>query len=150
MFKVVTSRMIVPNMHLLTLEAPAVAREAKPGQFIILRAEEEGERIPLSISDWDEQMGTVTTIFLTSTSPTFLTFPLASTTQEILVSCRMENSCSETTTLPSLGFPQELKKQAMSVMHMQTVIWRPKDFKIPSLADKKSIQGGCLICLELN
>jgi ferredoxin--NADP+ reductase len=64
MFKVVTSRMIVPNMHLLTLEAPDVAREAKPGQFIILRAEEEGERIPLSISDWDEQMGTVTTIFL--------------------------------------------------------------------------------------
>ncbi|UCG61330.1 MAG: sulfide/dihydroorotate dehydrogenase-like FAD/NAD-binding protein [Candidatus Zixiibacteriota bacterium] len=64
MFKVVTSRMIVPNMHLLTLEAPAVAREAKPGQFVIIRAEEEGERIPLSISDWDEQMGTITIVYM--------------------------------------------------------------------------------------
>jgi hypothetical protein len=43
----------------------------------------------------------------------------------------MENSCSETTTLPSLGFPQELKKQAMSVMHTQTAMWRPKDVIIP-------------------
>ena len=64
MFKVIQSRMIVPNMHLLTLEAPAVAREARPGQFVIIRAEEEGERIPLSISDWDEQMGTVTIVFM--------------------------------------------------------------------------------------
>ncbi|MEJ2637002.1 MAG: sulfide/dihydroorotate dehydrogenase-like FAD/NAD-binding protein [Calditrichia bacterium] len=64
MFKVIASRMIVPNVHLLTVEAPEVAREAKPGQFVILRAEEEGERIPLSISDWDREMGTVTTVFL--------------------------------------------------------------------------------------
>lgn len=64
MFKVLTCRMIVPNIHLLTLEAPAVAREAKPGQFVIIRAEEEGERIPLSIADWDEQMGTITIVFM--------------------------------------------------------------------------------------
>ena len=64
MFKVVASRMIVPNMHLLTLEAPEVARQAKPGQFTILRASEEGERIPLSISDWDADLGTITVIFL--------------------------------------------------------------------------------------
>lgn len=64
MYRVVASRMIVPNVHLLTLEAPNVAREAKPGQFAIIRAEEEGERIPLSISDWDVQLGTITVIFL--------------------------------------------------------------------------------------
>jgi len=64
MFKVLTCRMIVPNIHLLTLEAPAVAREAKPGQFVIIRAEEEGERIPLSIADWDDQMGTITIVFM--------------------------------------------------------------------------------------
>jgi ferredoxin--NADP+ reductase len=56
--------MIVPNMHLLTLEAPNVASEAKPGQFAIIRAEEEGERIPLSLSDWDKDLGTITLIFL--------------------------------------------------------------------------------------
>jgi ferredoxin--NADP+ reductase len=60
MFKVIDSLMVVPNIHLLTVEAPAVAREAKPGQFVILRAEEEGERIPLSLADWDAQKGTVT------------------------------------------------------------------------------------------
>jgi ferredoxin--NADP+ reductase len=64
MFRINDSQMIVPNMHLLTVEAPAVAREMKPGQFVILRAEEDGERIPLSISDWDAARGTVTLIFL--------------------------------------------------------------------------------------
>jgi ferredoxin--NADP+ reductase len=64
MFKVVASQMIVPNMHLLTLEAPDVAQEVKPGQFVILRASEAGERTPLSVSDWDREMGTVTVIFL--------------------------------------------------------------------------------------
>ena len=64
MFEVTTSRMIVPNMHLLTLRAPAVAREARPGQFVILRASEEGERIPLSISDWDAEAGTVTVVLM--------------------------------------------------------------------------------------
>ena len=42
MFKVVASQMIVPNMHLLTVEAPEVAQQVKPGQFVILRASEEG------------------------------------------------------------------------------------------------------------
>lgn len=70
MFKIVASRMIAPNMHLLTLEAPAIAREAQPGQFAILRAEEEGERIPLSIADWDTDLGTVTVIFMNIGSTT--------------------------------------------------------------------------------
>ena len=64
MFKVIESKMIVPNMHLLTLEAPDVVQDVKPGQFVILRAEEDGERIPLSISDWDAENGTVTVIFM--------------------------------------------------------------------------------------
>jgi ferredoxin--NADP+ reductase len=62
--------MIVPNMHLLTLEAPNIAREARPGQFAILRAEEEGERIPLSIADWDTDLGTITLIFMNVGSTT--------------------------------------------------------------------------------
>jgi ferredoxin--NADP+ reductase len=62
MFKLTESQMIVPNIHLLTLEAPDVAREMKPGQFVIVRAEDGGERIPLSVSDWDAEGGTVTVI----------------------------------------------------------------------------------------
>jgi ferredoxin--NADP+ reductase len=70
MFKLIENQMIVPNMHLLTLEAPAVARQMKPGQFVILRAEEDGERMPLSVSDWDAQDGTVTVIFMSVGSST--------------------------------------------------------------------------------
>ena len=64
MFKVLESSMIVPNMHQLVFEAPAVAKAAQPGQFIIVRAEEDGERIPLSLSDWDADKGTVTAIVM--------------------------------------------------------------------------------------
>jgi ferredoxin--NADP+ reductase len=62
MFRLLENQMIVPNIHLLTLEAPAVAHQMKPGQFVIVRAEEGGERIPLSVSDWDTEKGTVTVI----------------------------------------------------------------------------------------
>ena len=60
MFRVLDARMIVPNVHCLTLEAPAVAREVLPGQFVIVRVEEDGERIPLSVADWDREKGTLT------------------------------------------------------------------------------------------
>jgi len=64
MSKVIKSEMIVPNIHLLTVESPAVARQVKPGQFVILRADEDGERIPLSIADWDTKEGTVTVLLM--------------------------------------------------------------------------------------
>ena len=64
MFRVIASRMIVPNIHILTVEAPEVASQVKPGQFVILRATEEGERTPLSVSDWDAEAGTVTVILM--------------------------------------------------------------------------------------
>jgi ferredoxin--NADP+ reductase len=64
MFKLIKNQMVVPNIHLLTLETPAVAQQVKPGQFVILRADEDGERIPLSVSDWDVKEGTVTVILM--------------------------------------------------------------------------------------
>jgi NAD(P)H-flavin reductase len=64
MFKILDSRMVVPNIHQLVLRAPQVAGQMRPGQFVILRAEEEGERIPLSVSDWDPQEGTITVVFM--------------------------------------------------------------------------------------
>jgi len=64
MFPVVERRMIVPNLHLLTIEAPEVAAAARPGNFVILRPSEQGERIPLTIADADAGAGTVTSIFV--------------------------------------------------------------------------------------
>ena len=96
MFKIVSSRMIVPNMHLLTIEAPAVARDVKPGQFIIIRAEEEGERIPLSVSDWDRDLGTVTILFLN----------IGSTTSRL---AKLETGASIPTVVGPLGNAAEIE-----------------------------------------
>jgi ferredoxin--NADP+ reductase len=62
--RVVEQSMIVPNVHLLTVEAPEVADAARPGNFIIVRATEDGERIPLTLADWDPRAGTVTSLFV--------------------------------------------------------------------------------------
>jgi len=64
MVEVVERRMIVPNLHLLTVEAPEVAESALPGNFVILRPDALGERIPLTLADWDAAAGTVTSIFV--------------------------------------------------------------------------------------
>ena len=65
MAKVLDRRRLVPNLHLIEVEAPEVARKCRPGQFVILMPDERGERIPLSISDWDAARGSVTSVFLT-------------------------------------------------------------------------------------
>jgi ferredoxin/flavodoxin---NADP+ reductase len=61
---VVERRMIVPNLHILTVRAPEIAAGARPGNFVILRPDATGERIPLTLSDWDAQAGTVTSVFM--------------------------------------------------------------------------------------
>ena len=64
MYRVVERRMVVPNLHELTVEAPDVAQSVRPGNFVILRPDETGERVPLSVSDWDAKAGTVTSVFM--------------------------------------------------------------------------------------
>jgi len=64
MNSVVQREMIVPNMHLLELEAPEIASKIRPGQFVIVRPNEDGERIPLSVADWDAEKGTITIVFM--------------------------------------------------------------------------------------
>ena len=54
----------MPNIHLLKVAAPAVANKAQPGQFVIIRIDERGERIPLTLADWDEKEGSVTVVFM--------------------------------------------------------------------------------------
>jgi ferredoxin--NADP+ reductase len=65
MARILDRRRLVPNLHLIEVEAPEVARKCRPGQFVILMPDERGERIPLSISDWDAARGSVTSVFLT-------------------------------------------------------------------------------------
>ena len=63
MYRIVKRKSLNPTVTLLEIEAPLVAKKAKPGQFIILRVDEMGERIPLTIADNNKKTGTVTIIF---------------------------------------------------------------------------------------
>jgi len=55
---------LVPNLQLLTVRAPVVASKIQPGQFVIVRADEQGERIPLTVADWNREEGWVSVVFM--------------------------------------------------------------------------------------
>ena len=63
MTKILKKQQLNPYVTKLVVEAPLIAKKAEPGQFIILRASEDGERVPFTIADYDTELGTVTIIF---------------------------------------------------------------------------------------
>ncbi len=63
MYEILEKRVLNPTVFLMKIDAPAVAKKALPGQFVILRAHKEGERIPLTVADYDRKNGSVTIIF---------------------------------------------------------------------------------------
>ncbi len=97
MFQVIDSQMIVPNVHMLSFEAPAIARQVRPGQFVIARPGEESERIPLSVADWDVAKGTITVSMLN----------VGKTTGEIAA---LRPGMSIPTLVGPLGNPTEIAK----------------------------------------
>ena len=63
-YKIVSKKELCPNQYEISIEAPYVVRNAKAGQFIIFRAEEDGERVPLTIADADKNSGRLTLVFM--------------------------------------------------------------------------------------
>ena len=63
MYRILEKKSLNPTVTLMRVEAPAVAKKANPGQFIILRTDENGERIPLTVADYNRETGSVTVIF---------------------------------------------------------------------------------------
>jgi ferredoxin--NADP+ reductase len=63
MYRIVKKEVLNPTVVRMVVEAPLVAHRAQPGQFVILRVDEDGERFPLTIADYDREKGTVTIIF---------------------------------------------------------------------------------------
>jgi len=63
LYQIVKKEILNPSVILMDVAAPAIARKAEPGQFIILRVNEDGERIPLTIADFDREAGTITIIY---------------------------------------------------------------------------------------
>ena len=69
MFKIISKEGLSPTVNLLKIDAPAVAAKASPGQFIMLMTDEKGERIPLTIADWDNAEGSIS-IVVSNVGPT--------------------------------------------------------------------------------
>jgi len=63
MYKVLVKQDLAPQIKLFKVHAPDIAEKAKPGQFVIIRIDEKGERIPLTLVDWGKKKGTITLIF---------------------------------------------------------------------------------------
>ncbi len=63
MYKIIKKEVLNPTVKLMEIEAPLIAKKAEPGQFIIFRIHEDGERVPLTIADYNRKTGTVTIIF---------------------------------------------------------------------------------------
>jgi len=64
MYRILAREDLTPNIHLFKVEAPLVAKKAQPGQFVVVRSDEKGERIPLTIADWDKEEENVTIVFM--------------------------------------------------------------------------------------
>ena len=63
MFRIVKSEVLAEKIYLMDVEAPRVARSCQPGEFVIVKMDEAGERIPLTICDYDRNANTVTIVF---------------------------------------------------------------------------------------
>ena len=63
--KIVSKKQLTDNIYLMEIEARRVAKSAKPGQFVIIKIDEKGERVPLTVADYDRDNGTVTIVFQT-------------------------------------------------------------------------------------
>jgi len=64
LYPIISTEELVPRVHLYRVAAPRIAKKAAAGQFLILRVDENGERIPLTIADWDASEGTVSVVFM--------------------------------------------------------------------------------------
>ena len=94
MFEIVKKEMLTPAICRMKVHAPRLAGAAQPGQFLIVRPEEHGERIPLTISDYDRNEGTVTIV----------TQKIGASTSEI---CSFEEGDSFSDVAGPLGQPSE-------------------------------------------
>ena len=94
MYRIVRKEVLSPVITLMEVEAPRLARAAQPGQFLIVRADEEGERIPLTICDYNREKGTVTIV----------TQAIGASSKEI---CALQEGKCFTDVVGPLGQPSE-------------------------------------------
>ncbi len=97
MYKILERQNLCPNIYLFKVAAPGVAKKAQPGQFVVIRIDERGERIPLTFADWDTEEGSVTIVFMV----------VGTTTYRL---AQLKAGDSITDFIGPLGFPTHIEK----------------------------------------
>ncbi|MBD5232243.1 MAG: sulfide/dihydroorotate dehydrogenase-like FAD/NAD-binding protein [Bacteroidales bacterium] len=110
MYTIVSKRLLAPRIYEMVVEAPRIARSAQPGQFLIVRTDKQGERIPLTICDYDRTRGTVTLVI-----------------QEIGISskkiCDMKEGEAFADVAGPLGRPSDLLEMPLEELRKQRILF---------------------------
>ena len=64
MYPILEARILADKIYLMVVKAPRIAKNCQPGEFVIVKLDEKGERIPLTICDYDREQGNITIVFL--------------------------------------------------------------------------------------
>ncbi len=110
MFKIVRKKLLAPNIYLLDILARRVAESAKPGQFVIVRVDDKGERVPLTIADYNAEAGTVTIVIQT----------IGASTQKI---CSLNEGDSLLDFVGPLGIPSDLIEMTDEELAQKNIIF---------------------------
>ncbi|MBL4933374.1 sulfide/dihydroorotate dehydrogenase-like FAD/NAD-binding protein [Clostridium paridis] len=110
MFKILKKRILADNLYLMDIEAPRVAKSAKPGQFVIVKLDEKGERIPLTICDYNANANSVTIVFQT----------IGESTRRM---AKYEEGDFFHDFLGPLGVPSELVNEKMEVLKDRKIVF---------------------------
>lgn len=110
MYKILRKRLLAQNIYLMDIEAPRVAKSCHPGQFVIVKMDEKGERIPLTICDYNREEGSVTIVFQT----------LGSSTQEM---ANYEEGQSFSDFVGPLGRPSEMIEEPLEELKGKKIIF---------------------------
>ncbi|MDD7795779.1 sulfide/dihydroorotate dehydrogenase-like FAD/NAD-binding protein [Clostridium sp. 'White wine YQ'] len=110
MFKILKKRILADNLYLMDIEAPRVAKSAKPGQFVIVKLDEKGERIPLTICDYNSNANSVTIVFQT----------IGASTRRMAM--YEEGDCFHDFLGP-LGVPSELVNEKMEALKDKNIVF---------------------------
>lgn len=110
MYEILTKEMLTPTICRMTVFAPRLASAAQPGQFLIVRADEHGERIPLTISDYDKEKGTVSIV----------TQQIGASTTQI---CALEEGEAFADVVGPLGVPSEFTEMSPEQLSSQRYIF---------------------------
>lgn len=110
MYKIIKKRILTENIFMMDIEAPRVAKSVQPGQFIIVKVDEKGERIPLTVCGYDRKAGTITIVFQT----------LGASTLEMI---KYEEGDSFMDFVGPLGVPSEMIEEDLDELKNKKILF---------------------------